>query len=123
MSIKSDILAERLESLRQAFREQLPSRIETINEFVKKLFAVPGDIETITRLRQNAHSLAGAGGSFGYLRLSEKARELEECLAPLIEHKKVPTDSDLEILGCLFSEIVDLADKGTDDSRNYSRQK
>lgn len=123
MSIKSDILAERLEKLRQAFKEQLPSRLETIDGLVKKLFASPGDCENIKQLRQNAHSLAGAGGSFGFIKLSDKARELEECLAPLIDAEKTPSAADLEILGCLFNEIVDLADKGTDDFLNYSRLK
>ena len=121
MTVKAEILAERLEKLRLAFREQLPERVNTIQALVEYMFESPADPENINQLRQNVHSLAGAGGSFGFMMLSEKARELEQCLVPLIDGNIVPSSSELEVLGCLFNEIVDLADKGTDDDRDYTR--
>lgn len=70
----------KLTALGSAFAAGLPERIDAMTACLRT--AEEGDPpQAPDELRHLAHSLAGSAGSFGYHRLGDKARELEDALA------------------------------------------
>lgn len=71
----------KLTALRAAFAAGLPERMEAIAACWRAAEAAAPPQQVPTELVRLAHSLAGSAGTFGYHRLGDKARELEEALA------------------------------------------
>jgi HPt (histidine-containing phosphotransfer) domain-containing protein len=76
----SESFEERLAELRTRFRERAVVDTATIEGAAEELSAGAATPDLATELRQIAHRLAGAGGTFGYLEISERASELEALL-------------------------------------------
>ncbi len=79
----------RLQALRDSYAAQLPTRIAEIRTLCEKLRSMPtpGDLKTVHRL---VHSLTGSGATFGYVELSDAARDMENYLKELQEQGIVP---------------------------------
>jgi diguanylate cyclase (GGDEF)-like protein len=73
----------KLEALRAAFAAALPGRLGAITACWRLIEAANTRNDAHAELTILAHSLAGSAGSFGFRRLGEKAKELEEALAQL----------------------------------------
>lgn len=81
----------KLTALRAAFAAGLPERMEAIAACWRAAEAADPPQQVPTELIRLAHSLAGSAGTFGYHRLGDKARELEEALAQT--SRVVPPDA------------------------------
>ena len=77
--MNSDALKARLEALRQNFIAQLPTRIETLEAGLAK-WRESSDEGGLSEFHRAAHSLTGAGATFGCQELSDVARVLERQL-------------------------------------------
>jgi len=71
----------KLGTLRTAFAAALPGRLEAIEASWRIALTTHVWGDAYTELIHLAHSLAGSAGTFGFRRLGEKAKELEDCLA------------------------------------------
>jgi len=71
----------KLGALRAAFAAALPERLEAIEACWRTAYAAKTWGDAHTELTHLAHSLAGSAGTFGFRRLGEKAKALEEILA------------------------------------------
>lgn len=71
----------KLTALRAAFAAGLPERLEAMAACWRAAEAADPPQTVPAELIRLAHSLAGSAGTFGYRRLGDKARELEESLA------------------------------------------
>ncbi len=65
-----------LKKLRAEFAASLPERLKKIKEALKAGGA--SEAGAIAELRQQAHKLAGLGGSYGYPELSELSAAIED---------------------------------------------
>ena len=81
-------------SLRDYFAARLPARLREVEEAWEQVLASgwqPDDTRTFHRL---AHSLAGAGATFGFPAVTEAARLLEQLLKPVVQGASPPPDDD-----------------------------
>lgn len=69
------------EELRQYFAGRLPARLDEIEAAVAAARAAGWTGEPLRTAHRLAHSLKGAGATFGFPQVSELARELERVLA------------------------------------------
>ncbi len=69
-------LKAQLEALRQNFIDQLPARLQTLESGLEKWSAAFDEVELV-EFHRAAHSLTGAGATFGCDQLSTVARALE----------------------------------------------
>ncbi|HWV36867.1 MAG TPA: response regulator [Vulgatibacter sp.] len=66
--------------LREAYREELPSRLGELRAAVEDAARAPEDVEAIGVARDLAHRLRGTAGSYGFLQVGEEAGRIEELL-------------------------------------------
>ncbi|MBC8211957.1 MAG: diguanylate cyclase [Gammaproteobacteria bacterium] len=102
-------LVEKLQQLKQEFRAQLPERMDKLQTLYQHLVTQPDNPGVLVELHKAAHSLAGAGGSFGYHQLSDQARILEHCLSKLISAPDSADKKDLEVIKQKLHKLVTLS--------------
>ena len=76
----SQTFDERLDELRERFRERAIADTATIEGMAEEIRAGHAPSGLAAELRQIVHRLAGAGGTFGFAEISARASELEELL-------------------------------------------
>jgi HPt (histidine-containing phosphotransfer) domain-containing protein len=69
--------AERFQKLQQKFVERCKNELAVLIDIAGKATL---DLESRSHLARLAHSLAGAGGTFGFAEISTAASDLEEVL-------------------------------------------
>ena|GEM_PF-7111296 len=80
-----------LEKMRQAFLVQLPQRMRMMEsellEIQEAIQEEKSDLlhDLLTQAYRSAHSLTGAGGTFGLQEVTESARELEDVLSHFMQ--------------------------------------
>lgn len=67
----------KLRKLHQSYRERMPGELAALRELASRLVGTEEDREVLTLLRQQLHTIAGSGGTFGQTGLGEQARSLE----------------------------------------------
>jgi chemotaxis protein histidine kinase CheA len=79
----SELFEDRLAALRQRFRDRANAESRALETIVLELEAgIPGGARQ-GEIKRIAHSLAGAGGTFGFSAISACAAELEEFVSDL----------------------------------------
>ncbi len=91
MGTTSDTLRDRLETLRQAYAEQLPGKVQLLEEACRTLAQATWDRQAVHAAHRQAHNLAGFGATFGFPALGGAARTLEIYLQSLAETANPPT--------------------------------
>ncbi|MCB1214669.1 MAG: Hpt domain-containing protein [Deltaproteobacteria bacterium] len=74
---------ERLESLRQEYRQEFPSHIRFLEECWKKISNQESTQETWDAFYNRAHQLAGSGSTFGFAKVSRLAGLLQNLIKQL----------------------------------------
>ena len=101
-------LEKRLAALREAFRDELPQRLDDISTAWRVLQESGWNDENAETLERLAHSLAGAGATFGLASISEASRALERAVEAL-RAGEAPSDDALvpiaDLLAVLSSAI------------------
>lgn len=77
-----------LKALRANYIEQLPAKINDIEQRWQAYCVAGGITDESRELLRLIHSLAGSGASFGFAAISERARELELYFAPFVKQDK-----------------------------------
>ncbi len=72
--------AQKIARLRGIFLEQLPHRLEQIEQLRQRLEIDSHDPEILTDLHRTVHSLKGTGRTFGFQQLGEAADQAEQML-------------------------------------------
>ena len=109
----------KLTALRAAFAAGLPERMEAMMACLRA--AEAGDPhQTPDELIRLAHSLAGSAGNFGYHRLGDKARELEEALARSSRHVLPDAAARTRRKHDLIDALRPLAQDGPDDCQGVA---
>ena len=97
-------LEQRLAQLSVGFRDELPQRLDDISTAWRVLQESgwnDDDAETFERL---AHSLAGAGATFGLAAISETAKSLERAVEAL-RAGETPSDDELAPVADLLAVL------------------
>lgn len=80
-------IAEKLDKLRQEYREKLPAHLKDLHEQAVQLND-ECSADVVTDLYQKLHKLAGSAGSFGLVEFSQQARKLEIQLQNWLQGQK-----------------------------------
>ena len=82
---KQSDVAQKLEQLKQRFREKSSVELEQLQVVAGKIANSTGEAGDVRIVYQSLHRLAGSAGTFGYTALGDEARQLELALKPLFE--------------------------------------
>lgn len=77
---KSELIAEQLARLKDAYRSALPRELENLKTLATGLCGGEVDRAALEELHHGLHKLAGSGGTFGMAALSANARALEQSI-------------------------------------------
>jgi len=91
-----------VEDLRRYFAGRLPERLAEVEEAGTAAREAGWAAEPLRRFHRLAHSLVGAGATFGFPRVTEHARALERLLKAHLDGGPPPVAAEVaEILGRL----------------------
>ena len=97
-------LEQRLAQLSVGFRDELPQRLDDISTAWCALQESGWNDENAETLERLAHSLAGAGATFGLASISEAAKSLERAVEAL-RAGEAPSDDELAPIAGLLSTL------------------
>lgn len=101
---ESEKVRAQLEALRQHFVQQLPNRLQGLeNQF--ECWMANQDAALLQEFHRAAHSLTGAGATFGCQGVSDTARVLEQCLKQRMELGQ-PADADAAAVAQVRSALA-----------------
>ena len=101
---------DKLRALKDEFAQDLPDRMALIHRAADSLHRDPAATLALDgTFRRLVHNLAGAGGTFGFPRLGQEAREFETELVALASGP-APTEADLERVEARLRQLENLAE-------------
>ena len=90
-------LEKRLAALHTAFADRLADRLDEMEANVRSLSECGAEEpKALLGLRDQAHKLSGAGGTFGFDDLGETAGELETFCEAILDRRDGPSPGDIE---------------------------
>jgi len=81
-----------LGSLREYFAGRLPDRLREIDEAWQQVRETAWGAEEVKLFHRLAHSLTGAGATFGFAAVTDAARDLERRLKPALHQEGPPVE-------------------------------
>ena len=98
---------QKIARLRGMFLDQLPQRLEQIDDLQLRLKANSGNMDALTELHRTVHSLKGAGRSFGFDQLGEAADNAEQMLSNRLQDPTAALPADwLHQLEAYLTELA-----------------
>uniref|UniRef100_A0ACD5GNJ3 Hpt domain-containing protein n=1 Tax=Desertifilum tharense IPPAS B-1220 TaxID=1781255 RepID=A0ACD5GNJ3_9CYAN len=82
---------EQFEALRRAYEQQLPKKVEELEQIWQKLLEAPWDLAEWEIFHCLAHRLVGTSATFGFAGVSEITYTLECCLRDAIATNRIPS--------------------------------
>jgi DNA-binding response OmpR family regulator/HPt (histidine-containing phosphotransfer) domain-containing protein len=101
-------IAAQLERLRQAYAADLDSKLDELEQQLKFSLAAdaPGAISgRLDALRAQAHTLAGSAGTFGFVRLGELAKDMENAIVAAVGRGEGATERTGNALQTLLNAM------------------
>lgn len=100
----SDFQAQ-LKILSDAYASQLPEKLNQIEQSWIQFSHGDWDDEDFQILHRMVHNLNGSGKMFGFAKLSDVARNLEECLNQIMQAKVAPSDEQRNRIHVFLGEL------------------
>lgn len=97
---------EKLELLRVVYRDELPKKLSEVKDAFSTCLQENFSFDSIDFLYRNAHNLVGSGATFGFMDISNKAREIENKLKPYKDNNIKPSSKEIENLRLLLNELL-----------------
>ncbi len=110
----SDILAERIRALSAEFASTLRESVGEVRDAWTNLphnSDYSAGAESISRIQDIAHGLAGAGKSFGFPKISQTAAPLDSLFRLLLENKATLTEEEVDQIDLLISDLERAVDE------------
>ena len=102
--IRCNMVQSSLDALKEEYRQELPKIIGDLAERLRAQLDVPYSPEAWSDLHRAAHGLAGTSATFGFLEISERARDLEAVIKAIQEEGAAPAGGRRDdVLGALDS--------------------
>ena len=109
MNSDKAVFLKRLEKLQKAFLDSCDQRgalIEREYQLVLRARDATERIESLQRIRDEVHKLAGSSGTYGFATLGQAAFELERCCSTLLARDDGSVDASLGALTALINEVL-----------------
>jgi diguanylate cyclase (GGDEF)-like protein len=94
-------ISESFHTLQQRYGAGLPGRLTQIGDFFQQLTLNAKLPDAEGQLRHLVHDIAGSAGTFGFLRLSDLAREFDALL-----YRAVEENTNLQTAGAVISDLI-----------------
>ena len=91
---KLDAFKEQMDALHRAYVQQLPHKVQQIEELWRAVSAGTPDKDTLQLLYHLVHKLSGSGPTFGFTSISERAGCLEEAIKRLMANGVAPSPEE-----------------------------
>ena len=111
--------AAKFRVLQGTFTAQLPDRLATMRQVWIETQAHTDNAAPRQEFQRQVHSLAGSAGTFGYSRLGERARQVEDLLLQFAEEAFNDADTTKAIVTGL-EELEAIASRGADTVSDYA---
>ena len=111
---KSELIAEQLARLRNAYRSSLPRELAALKALAEGLCGGEVDRATLGELHHGLHKLAGSGGTFGMMSLSSRARALEQRVKQWLDGAL--TEVTTKVRQTLIQEVAALAEAVSEET-------
>ena len=105
-------IQEQLRALRVSYADQLPEKLQEIETRWQTLNAGEWDPASAEVLHRLTHSLAGSGSTFGFPKLGEIARSIEQLLKIWLQETLIPNDEQRARVGNLLGNLHQAASIG-----------
>lgn len=103
--MKDDDLARTIAKLRADYAAQLPGSVAQMDELWQRLLAAEVPAARLAEFTRMAHSIAGAGTTFGLPGASRAARELESFLERFAAGGRLPEPAEQETVAALLAAL------------------
>ncbi len=105
----NEAIESKLTLLTDKYVEQLPEKIEQLRDLWKKV-SEGGQIikDKIDEIKRISHSLAGSGATFGFPKISERARTIELLTDTFVNERKISSEENLQI-----NKLIDQLEQAT----------
>jgi HPt (histidine-containing phosphotransfer) domain-containing protein len=101
--------SERLNKLKQSFLNSLPERLSCIESALEVIGLESSSLvdlqQALNALQVKAHDLAGAAGTFGFIKLGELAYNAEIACGDLLASNSMPSLAERQVIGELLVAI------------------
>ena len=104
-SVNDDELGRTIAKLRAEYAGQLPGTVAQMEELWRRLVAAEGPKSQLAQLARMAHSITGAGTTFGLPGASQAARDLELLLDRLGESGRAPGPAEQDTVSALLAAL------------------
>ena len=105
MASPNETFQDRMKNLRTEYRQLLPLKLSQIDSaWAAAVKSGPGS-EHCKSLRLLVHSLAGSGSTFGYSKLSERAKQAEDRLVQIMKGKGPFQESEIAEMDSLLAHL------------------
>ena len=95
--------SERLNKLKQSFLNSLPERLSCIESALEVIGLESSSLvdlrQALNALQAKAHDLAGAAGTFGFIKLGELAYNAEIACGDLLASNSMPSLAERQVIG------------------------
>ncbi len=109
MRILPKEFSERLNKLKQSFLNSLPERLSCIESALEVIGLESSSLvdlqQALNALQLKAHDLAGAAGTFGFIKLGELAFNAEIACGDLLASNSMPSLAERQEIGELLVAI------------------
>ena len=85
-------LAEKLSALEAAFEARLPGKLSEIDGALSESLRLSSDKKSLQALHRLLHTMAGSAGTFGFVAMGSRARELESQINTLLSEADINDD-------------------------------
>lgn len=103
--MKDEELARTIAALRADYAEQLPRTVAQMEELWRRLAAAETASLQFAELIRMAHSISGAGTTFGLPAATKVARDLEQFLDRLADSGRLPGPAEQKAASSLFAAL------------------
>ena len=85
-------LADKMAALEAAFKDRLPKKLSEIDGALAESLSNSADTKPLQAMHQLLHKMAGSAGTFGFVALGLRARDLEGQLDALLSEAEIDSD-------------------------------
>jgi len=97
---------EKIEELKENYRKNLYKKTDKIIQMYSFALNDGFTYDLFYEFYRSIHSLVGSGKTFGYVEISDKARELENELKSYIYEKKTPSLTKIKEFENLINSLI-----------------
>ena len=106
MDNQKPTLEERLSVLREAYRQQVPAKLNEISALWSSLNTGDWDWDIAHKIHLRTHTLAGSAPTFGFVKLGQNARRIEHLCKQWIDNNKAPSEDERNKTSAILTVLV-----------------